>query len=269
MPYRSPTPPPPLEPQISGETTWHALADGRPEVLLRCVGPLTFQLMREFFYRRPSSDHWYQINAHDLTADPKCANNSTDLASVPILFWWLIASYGHQTRAAIIHDQLYDDPDPARVDEANLVFRDALAESGVPLLRRWIMWAGVDAAGRFKRGVWSKLDVAGQFITALGFVLTALYWIFGWVWNWGPSQIWIIPPVLAAVGVVAWRKRWLVSALAIGLVLPPLLPELISRSILFGLEWVFLPAARRSAASRGFETPTPTLRRKRYQTHDA
>jgi hypothetical protein len=225
--------------------------------------------MREFFYRRPGSSQWYQINAHDLTADPTIANNSTDLASVPVLFWWLIASYGHQTRAALIHDQLYDDPDPERVDEANLVFRDALAESDVPLLRRWIMWAGVDAAGRWKRGVWSKLDVAGQFITALGFVVTTVYWIVGGIWSWGPSQIWIAPLALAAVGMVAWRRRWLLSALAIGLVLPPLLPEVVSRLILVGLEWVFLPAAQRNAALHGFQTPTPTLRRKRYQTHDA
>jgi hypothetical protein len=260
MPFKSS--PAPQAPRIAGQAAWHPLQGDRPEVLLRGVGPMTFQLIQKFFYRRPHRTLWYEISAHDLT-QPPTAGNTTDLASVPMLFWWLIASYGHQTRAALIHDQLYNRPSFEEVMEANLVFRDALAESEVSLLRRWIMWAGVDAAGRLKFGWARKLGVVLQFLAAFCTALATGYWAFGRFWGWWPrssepfGHAWIVAAVLAAGGLICWRRRYLCATLGIALVLPPLIPEIVSRSVLYGLEWAFYPFVKQGFATA---TPAPTVK---------
>jgi Protein of unknown function (DUF1353) len=272
MPFESA--PPPQSPRISGQNSWFPLADDRPEVLLRGVGPLTFQLIQEFFYTRPSGGKRHRIKAHDLKTDPTLKNNSTDLASVPMLFWWLIASYGRQTRAALIHDQLYDRSTFDEVMEANGVFRDALAESSVPLLRRWIMWAAVDAAGRWRFGWAHQLDVGLEFLAAFGTVLGAGYWALGRFWGWWPlsgepfGRAWLIPTAIAGVGLLCWRRRWLSATLGVALVLPPLLPELFSRGALWTLEWAFYPFAKHGEA-RGDRAPIPrpTFGRRHARRH--
>lgn len=74
----------------------------------------------------------------------------TDLASVPWLFTWLVPRTGAHLPAAILHDGLVD-PDPSRgvagpgVDRvtADRVFRDAMADTGTPLVRRWLIWTAV------------------------------------------------------------------------------------------------------------------------------
>jgi hypothetical protein len=232
MPFTSPDPPP------SWQASWFPLDEGRPEVLLRCVGPMTFQLMEPFFYRRPNARdepaNWYCVGPHRLNEDPRDSNNNTDLASVPPLFWWLFASYGAHTRAAIIHDQLYDAPN-GDVDEANHVFRDALLESGVPFLRRWIMWVGVDAGGRWRAGGARKAGVILQFIASFSFVVGLALWALSSVWDWWPFSH-LGPWVIAALVVVGlrWPIRLALGTLGIALVLPPLVPELVSRSASLG-----------------------------------
>jgi len=267
MPFESA--PAPQTPKIAGQPGWYPLDENRPEVLLRGVGPMTFELVQRFFYRRPHQSLRYEIHAHDPTRPPT-PGNTTDLASVPTLFWWLIASYGHQTRAALIHDQLYNRPSFEEVMEANLVFRDALAESDVSLLRRWIMWAGVDAAGRFKFGRPRKLGVILEFLTAFCTVLSGGYWALGRFWGWWPrssepfGHAWLILMALAALGLICWGRRWLFATLGVALVLPPLVPEIVSRSALYGLEWLCYPFV-----THGVGTPTPaptakpTFRRRR------
>jgi hypothetical protein len=71
---------------------------------------------------------------------------TTDFASVPRVFVWFLPRYGRYTKAAILHDYLWNVEVPAgrisRVD-ADGLFRQAMRELGVPFLRRWIMWAAV------------------------------------------------------------------------------------------------------------------------------
>ena len=70
----------------------------------------------------------------------------TDFASVPRLVTWLIPRYGAYTLAAILHDWLADEgihSGAVTAREADGIFRRVMRESGVPVLRRWIMWAGV------------------------------------------------------------------------------------------------------------------------------
>jgi len=69
----------------------------------------------------------------------------TDFASVPRMFVWFLPRYGRYTRAAILHDSLWDQAKLGAIAwrDADALFRRVMRELGVPLLRRWIMWAAV------------------------------------------------------------------------------------------------------------------------------
>jgi Protein of unknown function (DUF1353) len=70
----------------------------------------------------------------------------TDFATVPRVVSWLVPRFGAYTLAAILHDWLITDGLRAEVvtsRQADGIFRRVMRESGVPVLRRWLMWAGV------------------------------------------------------------------------------------------------------------------------------
>jgi hypothetical protein len=70
----------------------------------------------------------------------------TDFASVPRPVTWLVPRFGAYTLAAILHDWLVTEGLRTGVvtsREADGVFRRVMRESGVPVLRRWLMWTGV------------------------------------------------------------------------------------------------------------------------------
>lgn len=69
----------------------------------------------------------------------------TDLASIPAPMRWWINSYGAHTPAAIIHDRFIGSTLPAGVSEWQIdrYFRFMLADTGVRVIKRWIMWAAV------------------------------------------------------------------------------------------------------------------------------
>jgi uncharacterized protein DUF1353 len=285
MPFKQPSDPAPV---IQGYDDWWYLGKddvppaGRPpDILLRGAGPATFQLVRGFAYQH-GTDPVIEVDRHKLNESYSAPNNSTDFASVPSLFWWLIASYGHHTRAALIHDQLWEDvPNRKR---ANLIFRDALAESSVAFLRRWIMWTGVDAGRRWALGSLRRLALIAEAVMVLAFFVSFAFWAqpwiwssLGWIWDiietgfgwpWGeldalrdhwPSRIELgsggLPLVIFGVGVAVWWQRWLLATLGLGLVLPPLIPELIARLTLFLLEIPFWIGHR---LGKGDDSPIPS-----------
>jgi hypothetical protein len=70
----------------------------------------------------------------------------TDFATVPRVVTWLVPRFGTYTLAAILHDWLVSEGIRTGVvssPEADGIFRRVMRESGVPVLRRWLMWAGV------------------------------------------------------------------------------------------------------------------------------
>lgn len=74
------------------------------------------------------------------------ADFPTDFASVPRVVTWLIPRFGAYTLAAILHDWLCTEgirSGAVTSREADGIFRRVMRESGVPVLRRWLMWAGV------------------------------------------------------------------------------------------------------------------------------
>ena len=98
---------------------------------------------------------------------------TTDFASVPRIFVWFLPRYGRYTKAAILHDYLWEEKVPegmSRID-ADGLFRQAMRELNVPFLRRWIMWAAVRWAALFKpdgRAGWLKELPRVLFFTVIG-----------------------------------------------------------------------------------------------------
>lgn len=101
---------------------------------------------------RPEGKRWELVQpftylgARDTFVVP--AGFTTDFASVPRMFVWLLPSYGRWTQAAILHDYLWDlaRKGSFRKYDADGIFNRALRELGVPYLRRWVMWAAVRLA---------------------------------------------------------------------------------------------------------------------------
>ncbi|UQW99564.1 DUF1353 domain-containing protein [Streptomyces sp. RerS4] len=92
----------------------------------------------------------------------------SDLTSVPALFTWLVPKTGEHLPATLLHDGLIHPPgDPTYTStdghvvlraEADRVLRDAMADSGTALIRRWLIWSAVATATMLDgRGTgWSK-----------------------------------------------------------------------------------------------------------------
>ncbi len=81
----------------------------------------------------------------------------TDLASVPWFFWWLVASYGRHTRAALVHDTLIgaDAKDKVKRKYADWVLLTALEDTPAgedrgSWLRHQLMWVAVCLFGTMR-----------------------------------------------------------------------------------------------------------------------
>ncbi|KRF06486.1 hypothetical protein ASG88_20295 [Nocardioides sp. Soil777] len=93
---------------------------------------------------------------------PATTDFRTDLTSTPALFTWLVPKTGAHLPAALVHDALvagggepsYDSTEGHTIDrvEADRVFRDAMADTGTGIVRRWIVWTAVTAATIFAPG---------------------------------------------------------------------------------------------------------------------
>jgi hypothetical protein len=113
----------------------------------------------------------------------------TDLTSVPALFTWLVPKTGAHLPAALLHDALVGGRvDPASyvateghvVDRvrADRIFRDAMADTGTGVIRRWIVWTAVTVATIFvgrdvpwsRAKHWSYRVAAGVTIMAILYI---------------------------------------------------------------------------------------------------
>lgn len=178
-------------------------ADDRPldELLLaqRPVDGYRFDVREPFAYLDPQSGERFAVPAF----------GGTDLASVPQPLWSFIASYGRQSAPAVLHDHrsaiaaaraAAGDRRGAlgrrRIDDR--VFRTALREQRVPLVRSWLMWAWVSADRERQFGGVAGLAFVGQAIVGAVLVLAAA--VLGW---WQPAWFWLL--LLPALGALPWR----------------------------------------------------------------
>lgn len=122
--------------------------DVPPIVLMRRVlveGREEFELLRPISYRDTAGERTITVPSSD-------APFTTDLTSVPAWFTWLVPKSGAHLPAALVHDGLVGDGpptyvvDPAqhidRID-ADRIFRDAMRDTHVGTIRRWLVWAAV------------------------------------------------------------------------------------------------------------------------------
>jgi len=194
---------------FSWESGSVVLGDATPDPELRQVDEDTFVILKSFCYRAartdPDADSVYLVPGEDFDPPAQLASGQrvvvppetsgkTDLASVPSLFWWLIASYGNHTRASLLHDALYVDagepPVPRRT--ADRLFLTALREPGPQkggAFRHWLMWAAVSAFGTMRRGL--------GLVFGLHLIAVWTLTIWGIVWAWGDG--------IAGVGWNAWQ----------------------------------------------------------------
>lgn len=243
-----------------------------PEIQLRQVGPNSFQVMTPFKYQDPIDGGFHDVPAHDATKP----SDSTDLASVPWILWWFIASYGHQTRPALLHDHLVR---PGAFDrhKADRIFRTALCESGVGFWRRWTMWAAVSVLTVMKKHTFRFVLLVVQLtlglvllswavLTGAGFLpatidLSWLPWIgASWVISEIPAPwlVWLpVPLVLASI----WGKWFPLPAIgtyAGFVLLPATLAVVLTISLLsiFRTAWWILNGGQLPDGGGPFIKPT-------------
>jgi hypothetical protein len=78
------------------------------------------------------------------------ADATTDLASIPRVFWSLLPPDGPWLKAAVVHDRLYRTQGlRGRYDRAQSdgILREAMGVVGVPAWKRQVIWAAVRVGG--------------------------------------------------------------------------------------------------------------------------
>lgn len=152
---------------------------------LRVIGDTEWELLEPLTYE----------GRHETFTIP--AGSRTDLASVPALFTWLVPTYGRYTKSAILHDFLWRTRAVPRAD-ADGIFRRSMRELGVPILRRWLMWAAVRAASAARRRSGEQRASVGTWLAILAIAAASL-------------PVVAVPAVFVAIALV---ETWLAELVA-------------------------------------------------------
>lgn len=206
------------------------------------------------------------------------ADYRTDLTSVPDWFTWLVPRSGRHLPAALIHDGLVEGPSDYRLEppgppvdriDADVIFRNAMLDTKVGLIRRWLVWAAVSAWSLWGRPrlVWPRrnrryyravMSLSGVVIAYLGLCATLdlfdigfpgvldLPWMLEGPW-WsealgGLAGAIAIPLVMSA----AWLRHWRVGAI-IGVLVAALLHVTVAVALALTLYRVTEWGVRKSA----------------------
>ncbi|MFK8024862.1 MAG: DUF1353 domain-containing protein [Ilumatobacter sp.] len=167
-----------------------------------------------------------EADAHALVDDARTyapqSDGPTDLASIPPIMRWFENTYGRHTLAAIIHDRLIrDDANTGALRSdalADRFFRQMMASSGVPWLKRWIMWAAVALRSRWAaRGLrrvaivaWATLALAG----IVTFFVMAASVLPGVSEPENRGALLLASAVLPVVSAPLWGRQWGASLVA-------------------------------------------------------
>ena len=147
---------------------------------------------------------------------------ATDLASVPQFFRWFENTYGPHTLAAILHDELIrDKPNDGALGSdavADRFFRLMLRSSGMPWLKRWVIWTAVAARSRWvakwRRRIflilWGLVAVVG-----IGcFVVATGRWISGGELTSSILWLYAAAGALPFVSAPLWGRQYGASIIA-------------------------------------------------------
>jgi hypothetical protein len=130
-----------------------------------------FYLVEPFRYLKDGQE---RVVPKDNPLDPR--SDVTDLASVPDFLTWLVPRYGRHSLPALLHDDLQHQFDGVNLTsrKADVIFRDAMGDTRVPFMRRWLMWSAVSARTRWNISwMWKSVVVLWVLIYGAGF------WIAG------------------------------------------------------------------------------------------
>jgi hypothetical protein len=210
-----------------------------------------FKVLRQFGYKDPR-------HGEPFLVPDDVDSFTTDLASIPALFVWLVPGLGSHLPAVVLHDGLVFPPNGRRTyigplvdrEEADRILRDAMASLGTPRIRRWLMWTGVMLATAWStltpRWWWPTLVTATiAIVSALGLLATVdlidLWAVLPWM---GDRPFWeelafgaVFAVAIPFVVSLAWGRRWRVGAIT-GVALAFLLHVTIVLFVLLGVYWV-------------------------------
>jgi hypothetical protein len=155
----------------------------------------------------------------------------TDLTSVPALFTWLVPKTGAHLPAALLHDALVAGPtDPSSyvsteghvVDRvaADRIFRDAMADTGTGVIRRWIVWTAVTVATIFvgREVSWSRAKHWSYRVAAAATILAIIYIGYSATSDLF-DRSWFLAPDLPWMGARVWWQE-VAGGLAGAIVIP-------------------------------------------------
>jgi Protein of unknown function (DUF1353) len=192
---------------------------GKPSPKLRQDTADSFTLLETFCYHAPASDpdhgtifvvpaadlpndsetRHHTVGEHEVVVPPNDEGH-TDLASVPWFMWWLVASYGNHTRAALLHDALIVDPPvrpPVPRTTADRLFLNSLREADgkAGAFRHWLMWAAVSVFGTMRRRPWQPVLFCLHVLLLWASLITAVALSVGpHVWH----SPWTVPRIIGA-----------------------------------------------------------------------
>jgi hypothetical protein len=191
----------------------------------------------------------------------------TDLASIPGYLGWFARRHGRHTPAALLHDVLIPDrsgwpqdfPEDWQLapDQADLLFRELLIACGVPLVRSYVMWAGVTVRTRLTRRPWGRIGLFAWFGAALGGTALLAYGLV--TLTWWLAAVALFAPVPAAL---LWGRQYMAgftAGYAFWLVVAGSLPAFLSYKVYEAIEWVVWRFRRMRPANRPVvdELPPP------------
>jgi hypothetical protein len=206
---------------VKGQPQLDLATEPKPE--LRHLDGKWFRLLNSFCYqpppRDPDHDQVFVVPGADAPSSSTTrttrqgalrvvipsnpSGGKTDVASVPWFMWWLVASYGNHTRAALLHDALVVDKGapPVPRTTADRLFLAALREPGqkTGAFRHWLMWAAVAVFGTMPR------VIAGVFLAYVVAVWGLVIAAVAWAWApavWPKSLVWQIAVVAAVAAAV-------------------------------------------------------------------
>jgi hypothetical protein len=210
-----------------------------------------FDVLEAFQYRDDRLGTTVTVPAH---GDP------TDLASVPWLLWWLIASYGRHTGAAIVHDTLVvDRMTRAERVRADTILFHALEESGNNWFRHRLMWAAVSW------GLTMRKSAPVLFVLFIAHVLVFWGAVLWAALAAGDRQPAALVALALLAGGVGWSRvptaarelapwLWYVAVAGVGMLVPPLAVIVVSVGIVYLID--VAAACLQAGTGGGWEKPT-------------